>query len=62
MPWRLCRRVLPDPPARKIQKTDWRDRLQSLTGVDLMLCEVWGQKALRRVEELAPTRAPRAPP
>jgi Putative transposase len=27
----LCRKVLPGPPARKVQKIDWRDRLQSLT-------------------------------
>src|SRR5437763_7825728 len=31
----LCREVLPGPPARpKPPKTDWRDRLQSLTGID----------------------------
>ncbi len=31
----LCREVLPGPPARpKPPKTDWCDRLQSLTGID----------------------------
>ncbi len=58
----LCRKVLPGPPARKVQKMDWRDRLQSLTGIDPMQCEVCGQKALRLVETMAPARAPRAPP
>ena len=59
----LCREVLPGPPARpKPPKTDWRDRLQSLTGIDPMQCEVCGQKALRLVGEVAPARAPRAPP
>jgi hypothetical protein len=41
----LCRKVLPGSPARKVQKMDWRDRLQSLTGIDPMQCEVCGQKA-----------------
>lgn len=59
----LCREVLPGPPARpKPPKTDWRDRLQSLTGIDPMRCEVCGQKALRLIGEVAPARAPRAPP
>jgi hypothetical protein len=58
----LCREVLPGPPARKIEKTDWQDQLESLTGIDPMRCEVCGQKALRLVGELAPARAPRAPP
>src|SRR4051794_18908019 len=41
----LCREVLPGPPARpKPPKTDWRDRLQSLTGIDPLKCEVCGQK------------------
>jgi hypothetical protein len=47
---------------RKVRKMDWRERLQSLTGIDPMRCEVCGQKALRLVETLAPARAPRAPP
>jgi len=59
----LCREVLPGPPARpKPPKTDWCDRLQSLTGIDPRRCEVCGQKALRLVGEVAPARAPRAPP
>ena len=59
----LCREVLPGPPARpKPPKTDWCDRLQSLTGIDPMRCEVCGQKALRLIGEVAPARAPRAPP
>ena len=59
----LCREVLPGPPARpKPPKTDWSDRLQSLTGIDPLRCEVCGQKALRLVGEVAPARAPRAPP
>ncbi|MEA2604819.1 MAG: hypothetical protein QOF89_5811 [Acidobacteriota bacterium] len=58
----LCREVLPGPPARKIEKTDWREQLESLTGIDPMRCEVCGQKALHLVGELAPARAPRAPP
>jgi putative transposase/transposase-like zinc-binding protein len=58
----LCRKVLPGPPARKVQKMGWQDRLQSLTGIDPMRCEVCGQKALRLVETMAPARAPRAPP
>jgi hypothetical protein len=58
----LCRKVLPGPPARKVQKMDWRERLQSLTGIDPMQCEVCGQKALRLVETMAPARSPRAPP
>src|SRR5437764_734193 len=35
---------------------------QSLTGIDPRRCEVCGQKALRLVGEVAPARAPRAPP
>jgi hypothetical protein len=59
----LCREVLPGPAARpKPPKTDWRDRLQSLTGIDPLRCEVCGQKALRLLGELAAARAPRAPP
>ncbi|HEX3526329.1 MAG TPA: IS91 family transposase [Thermoanaerobaculia bacterium] len=59
----LCREVLPGAPARpKPAKTDWRDRLQSLTGIDPLRCEVCGQKALRLIGEVAPARAPRAPP
>jgi hypothetical protein len=59
----LCREVLPGPPTRpKPPKTDWRDRLQSLTGIDPMRCEICGQKALRRVGEVAPARVPRSPP
>jgi hypothetical protein len=58
----LCRKVLASPPVRKAQKMDWRDRLQSLTGIDPMRCEVCGQKALRLVETMAPARSPRAPP
>jgi hypothetical protein len=59
----LCREVLLGPPARpKAPKTDWCDRLQSLTGIDPRRCEVCGQKALRLVGEVAPARAPRAPP
>ena len=54
----LCREVLPGSPARKIEKTDWREQLESLTGIDPMRCEVCGQKALRLVGELAPARAP----
>jgi len=49
--------VRPKPP-----KTDWRDQLQSLTGIDAPRCEVCGQKALCLVGEVAPARAPRAPP
>jgi hypothetical protein len=30
----LCRKVLPGPPAWKVQKIGWQDRLQSLTGID----------------------------
>jgi Putative transposase len=57
----LCREVLPGPPARpKPLKTDWRDRLHSLTGIDPLQCKVCGQKALRLVGPVAP--APRAPP
>lgn len=59
----LWREALPGPPARpKPAKTDWRDRLQSLTDVDPMRCQVCGQKALRQVGQVAPVRAPRAPP
>jgi hypothetical protein len=58
----LCRKVLAVPPVRKAQKMDWNDRLQSLTGIDPMRCEVCGQKALRLVETVAPARTPRAPP
>jgi hypothetical protein len=58
----LCRKVLPGSSVRKVQKMDWRERLESLTGIDPMRCEVCGQKALRLVETMAPARAPRAPP
>ena len=59
----LCREVPPGPPARpKPLKSDWRDRLPSLTGIDPMRCEVCGQKVLRLVGQVAPARAPRAPP
>lgn len=59
----VCRAVLPGPPARpKPPKTDWCERLQSLTGIDATRCEVCGEKALRPDGELAPARAPRAPP
>src|SRR3954447_22852741 len=59
----LCREVLPGPPARpKPPKSDWRDRLQTLTGIDPTRCEVCGQKALRLVGEVAPARTLRAPP
>lgn len=35
----LCREVLPRPQARpKPLETDWRDRLQSLTGIDPLQC------------------------
>jgi hypothetical protein len=57
----LCREVLPGPPARpKPPKTDWCERLQSLTGIDPRQCEVCGEKALRRIGKLAPSRAGRA--
>jgi hypothetical protein len=59
----LCHEVLPGPPARpKPPPTDWQQRLQNLTGIDPTRCEVCGQNALRLVGELAPVRAPRAPP
>jgi hypothetical protein len=59
----LCREVLPGPPARpKPPKTDWCERLQTLTGIDLMRCEVCGEKTMRLIGELAPVREPRAPP
>jgi hypothetical protein len=59
----LCREVLPGRPVQpELTKSDWQSLLQSLTGVDLLRCEVCGQKALRLVEELAPAQAPRAPP
>ena len=58
----LCRQVLPGRPAQKIPKTDWRHRLENLTGIDPSRCEVCGQKALRLIEALVPARAPRAPP
>jgi hypothetical protein len=58
----LCRKMLAGPPVRKAQKMDWRDRLQSLTGIDPMRCEVCGHKALRLVETVALVRSPRAPP
>ena len=57
----LCREILPGPPAPpKLTRSDWQSLLQSLTGIDLMRCEVCGHPALHLVEELAP--APRAPP
>src|SRR5262249_47657998 len=58
----LCRQVPPGAPAQEIPKPDWRQQLESLTGIDPSRCEVCGQKALRLVEELMPARAPRAPP
>ncbi len=58
----LCQEVLPGPPARQVQKTDWQQQLESLTGLDPRRCEACGQKALRLVGELAPARFPRAPP
>ena len=59
----VCREVLPGRPSRpKPPKADWRERLQSLTGIDPTRCEACGQKAVRRIGELAPVRAPRAPP
>jgi hypothetical protein len=58
----LCRQLVPGPPVSKVAKTDWRQQLESLTGVNPMKCEVCGQPALRLFGELAPVRAPRAPP
>src|SRR5437763_16659344 len=59
----LCREVLPGPPARpKPPKTDWSDRLQSLTGIDPLRCEHRGRKARRLAGAGAPAREPRAPP
>jgi len=42
----------------RITKPDWRQQLESLTGMDPSRCEVCGQKALRLVEEFMPARAP----
>jgi putative transposase len=57
----LCHEVLPGLPTRpKPPKTDWRGRLQSLTGIDALRCEVCGQKALCLVGPVVPT--PRGPP
>jgi hypothetical protein len=59
----LCREVLPGPPAPpKPTKSDWPCLLQSLTGVNPRRCDACGQAALHLVGELAPARAPRAPP
>lgn len=59
----VCREVLPAAPSRpKPAKTDWSERLQSLTGIDLACCEVCGQRAVRLVGELAAARTPRGPP
>jgi putative transposase len=59
----VCREVLPGPPSRpQPPKTDWRDRLQRLTGIDPTRCEVCGEKAMRLVSELAAARPLRGPP
>jgi putative transposase/transposase-like zinc-binding protein len=59
----VCREVLPGPPSRpQPPKTDWRERLQRLTGIDPTRCEVCGDKAMRLVGELAAARSPRGPP
>ena len=45
-----CREVLPGlPTRRKPLKTDLCDRLQSLTGIDPMRFELYGQKALHLI-------------
>src|SRR4029079_1617858 len=50
-----CREVLPVSPQRsKLEKTDWRELYQKLTGLDPDQCEVCGQKALRLARELSP--------
>jgi putative transposase len=62
-PLALCREALPGPPAPpKLTRSDWQSLLQSLTGLDLMRCEVCGPPALHLVGELAPAQVPRAPP
>ena len=61
----LCREVLPGRPARrsKIDKADWRELLQRLTGIDPTRCEVCGQTGMRLVGELKPQRTSgRGPP
>ena len=59
----VCRAVLPGPPSPpKPPKTDWQERLQRLTGVDLARCQVCGQRAVRLVGELPAARSPRGPP
>lgn len=59
----VCREVLPGPPARKRPQIGWQERLETLTGLHPLRCEVCGEKALRLVSELAPpARAPRPPP
>jgi len=60
----LCREVLPGPPSRpRVEKVDWRELLQRLTGIDPTRCEVCGHTGMRLVGELKPQRAPgRGPP
>lgn len=58
-----CREILPgSPPGAKVEKTDWRELYQKLTGLDPSQCEVCGQKALRLARELSPVRRRERPP
>src|SRR5215210_2003948 len=58
-----CREVLPGrSPRPKVEKMDWRELYQKLTGLDPSQCEVCGQKALRLAQELSPVRRRERPP